>query len=243
MQTPFIGHKIIHLERVGSTNNYAAKLFRENEISSGAVILADEQTNGRGQRQKTWQSDAFANLTVSFVGDLNTWKINQLTSLNHIVALAVTHFIQKYTENVAIKWPNDIMVDGKKIAGILIENQLSQSSRKTVIGCGININQDQFDYPRATSLFLKIEKKVAPKTLLPELIQSLNQAIENYQLKGEIASYKAFNSALWKKNSAHIFYVEDIERQGELLSTTMAGQLIVNFNGKEEQFSNGEIRY
>src|SRR5690554_3889162 len=137
MQKALVGQKIIFLEHVDSTNNYTAKVFKSGAISSGTVIMTDIQTNGRGQREKAWQSDAFANLLVSIAADINLWGIRNLISLNHIVALSLQRFLSKYTSEVKIKWPNDIMIKGKKVAGILIETQVTSTQRKSVIGFGV----------------------------------------------------------------------------------------------------------
>lgn len=243
MSEQFIGYKIIHLHSIDSTNNYAAKLFKSGDISSGAVIMADEQTNGRGQRQKTWQSDAFTNLMVSIAGDLNEWKIKNLTSLNHIIALGVARFISKYMKEVEIKWPNDIMVEGKKIAGILIENQLSSAHRKTIIGCGININQARFDFPRATSFFLQTNQTYPPHQFIHEYIDAINLSLETYQKYGEEELFEQFNQLLWLKNKKHPFHYQGETHEGTILTTTMDGQLIVEFDKKRTIFANGEVKY
>lgn len=243
MKHHFIGHPIIHLECIDSTNNYAANLLKAGKISSGTVIMADEQTDGRGQRGKIWQSDAFTNLLVTFVGELNQWKIDEIISINHIIALATQKFIENYTQNVQIKWPNDIMVNGKKIAGILIENKISNTKRFSIIGCGININQTILEHPRSTSLFLETQKTYSPKQLLSSFIQILNQTIQLYQDQGEKYIFDAFNKVLWKKGIQHPFYYNNEKKIGKISTTNMEGQLIVAFKDSTLTFTNGEVRH
>lgn len=144
MHNAMIGQKIVHLESVDSTNNYTANVFKDGSIEHGTVILADIQTNGRGQRGNTWQSDAFDNITMSIAFDPNLCKINNLISLNHITSIALFNFISSYCDNVKIKWPNDILVNENKIAGILIESQFSGNKMQSVIGIGLNVNQVDF---------------------------------------------------------------------------------------------------
>jgi len=243
MQKAFIGQKIIFLECIDSTNNYTAKVFKSGAIDSGTVILTDIQTNGRGQREKEWHSDAFANLLASIAADLNQWKIRDIISLNHIVALALHQFLSKYTPNVKIKWPNDIMINGKKVAGILIETQMTSSQRKSVIGFGVNINQTSFDAIRATSLCLETSKNYQPKSLIFEVIDALNFFINEYQTKGEKYLYDLYNNQLWMRDKEHIFVINGIEKKGSIISTSTEGYLLVNLQGEQRKFANGEVSY
>lgn len=243
MQKAFVGQKIIFLECVDSTNNYTANVFKSGAIDSGTVILTDIQTNGRGQRGKEWHSDAFANLLVSIAADLNLWKIRNLISLNHIVALALHKFLSKHTSEVKIKWPNDIMIKGKKVAGILIETQITSSQRKSVIGFGVNINQASFEAPRATSLYLATSKIHQPKTLIYEVIDAFNYFIEVYHQKGEKHLHQLYNDRLWLKNEEHLFNINGIEKRGSIISTSIEGNLLVHFYDGETAFANGEVSY
>jgi BirA family biotin operon repressor/biotin-[acetyl-CoA-carboxylase] ligase len=243
MQKAFVGQKIIYLECIDSTNNYTAKVFKSGTIDSGTVILTDIQTNGRGQREKEWQSDAFSNLLVSVAADLNLWLIRDLISLNHIVALALQRFLLKHTSDVEIKWPNDIMIRGKKVAGILIETQMTSVQRKSVIGFGININQASFDTPRATSLFLETSIAHQPKTLIFEVIDAFNYFIQEYHQKGAQHLHYLYNHQLWKRKEEHVFIYNGIKKSGKIISTSMDGRLLVHFQDKVRKFSNGEMSY
>lgn len=243
MEKPLIGQRIIFLESVDSTNNYSIKAFKAGEIDSGTVIIADFQTKGKGQRENSWQAEPASNLLVSIAVDLNLWKIKNIISLNHIVALSIQSFLSQYANGVFIKWPNDIMVSNKKIAGILIETQLSSSIKKAIIGFGVNINQDLFEAPRATSLLLETQKKYNHKDFVPEIIKIFNSFIKEYQEKGEEYLHHLFNQELWKINQDHLFEVNGISKKGQIISTTMDGRLIVEHANKEQYYSNGEVKY
>ncbi|RFC54817.1 biotin--[acetyl-CoA-carboxylase] ligase [Brumimicrobium aurantiacum] len=238
-----IGHNIIFLERVDSTNNYAANRFKSGDIGSGAVILTDIQTNGRGQRGKEWQSDAFSSLIVSVVADLNLWKINNIISLNHIVALSIQAFLKKYSENVEIKWPNDLMINDRKVAGILIESFMSSSQRTSIIGFGININQDDFNVPRATSLKIETGISNSPREMIYQVIDCFNHYIDLYHQKGENWVFDEYNKELWKLNQNHSFEFDGETEVGKIVKSTLSGELIVDFNNTEKVFRNGEVKY
>ena len=242
-QNVFVGQKIIFLERIDSTNNYTANVFKSGAIDSGAVILTDIQTNGRGQRGKEWHSDAFSNLMASVAGDLNLWKINNMISLNHITALALQSFLLKYSDNVKIKWPNDIMINDKKAVGILIESHLTSTQRKSVIGFGVNVNQLKFDAPRATSLSLETGKNYNPKELIYEVIDAFNYFINLYHENGENWIHDLFNQQLWKLNEKHPFTINGIVKFGEISHSTISGELIVQFENESESFMNGQVTF
>lgn len=243
MSKAFVGHKIIQLDSVDSTNNYALKELREGRIKSGAVVQAMVQTQGKGQRGKEWESEPYANLLVSIVADLNLWNIKNIISLNHITALAIQHFLSKHTSGAQIKWPNDIMINGKKIAGILIENQISSQRKTSVIGIGINIGQTSFPIDRATSLLLETSKNGQPKELVFELIDSYNKLLQDFQNKGADDFHKEFDKELWKLNEEHLFVTDEKEFMGRITSSTAKGQLVICVENEDKLFSNGEIKY
>lgn len=243
MEKPFIGQQIVSLHSVDSTNDYAHKAFKSGKIASGTMVVAEFQTRGRGQREKSWQAEPSTSLLASITADLDVWKINNIISLNHIVALSIHEFLNQYVTNTSIKWPNDIMVSDQKIAGILIELHISSNSRKAIIGFGININQTSFDIPRATSLFIENNKRYDPKMFIAPLIKIFNAFIEMYQNKEEAYLHELFNQQLWKVNQDHLFEIDGIKKTGKIITSTMEGQLIVQHTDQKKHYSNGEIKY
>lgn len=243
MSKTLLGHTIIELDSVDSTNNYALKEFKKGKINAGTIVQAMVQTEGKGQRGKKWSSEPYANLLLSIVADAKLWNVKNIISLNHITALAIQHFLSLHTSNVQIKWPNDIMINGKKVAGILIENQISSQQQKSVIGIGININQAELPIKRTTSLFLETSKNYQLKELMFELIESYNQMLNLFQTKGEEYLFDVFNEKLWKLNEKQVFISNQEEFVGQIVSTTKAGQLVVCAGKEERLFSNGEVKY
>ena len=148
------GHPVIELLSVDSSNNYAAILLKNGNPSEGTVIMSHFQSEGRGQRGTTWSAEAHQNLTFSIIAYPKFVKSDEAFMLTQVSALAVYHTVKNLVDdNVKIKWPNDIMIGDSKVAGILIENSISGKSIDTsVIGIGLNVNQDDFPGMRATSL-------------------------------------------------------------------------------------------
>ena len=123
MNPQYIGNHILRLDSVDSTNNYAAKLLNQTKIPFGTVILSQFQYDGKGQRGSLWRGEACENLTFSILIDGTQLKNIPVFLLSKCAAISIKNIIGKFTkENVSLKWPNDIYVDTKKIAGILIES-------------------------------------------------------------------------------------------------------------------------
>lgn len=163
----------IYLEQVDSTNEFVKRL--ENEISidtsKGIVVCAAHQTKGKGAGSNVWESNTKENLlfTIALKPDIDA--VNQFL-LSKIVSLALIDFFSTYGLNAKIKWPNDILIDRKKIAGILIENSvLGDKISFCAIGIGININQKIFSLnPKATSLATETNQNYDLKILLDKFL-------------------------------------------------------------------------
>lgn len=140
-----------------STNSYAIDLVKSQNVREGTIIWAIEQTAGRGQLATKWQSAANMSLTFSQILYPHFLEVQKMAFLNMSIALAVHDAISEFTkEKIWIKWPNDIYVNRKKIAGILIENGLQRNYLSyAVVGVGVNVNQTEFpkELSQAISLF------------------------------------------------------------------------------------------
>jgi len=146
---------IIKLDAIDSTNDYLKQLSRETELENYTLVMANEQTKGKGQMGAKWFSEKGKNLTISILAKNVVLKDENVFGLNIAVALSVLQVLKNMQlPKVLVKWPNDILSDSKKVAGILIENMLRpDGSFDSVIGIGLNVNQTNFDgLPQATSL-------------------------------------------------------------------------------------------
>lgn len=158
METLFVGKNNIFLPEIPSTNSYATHLLKNVNLAEGTLIHAASQTQGRGQRDQRWSSEPLCNLTVSFVMRPTFLELQKQFFLYLVAALAVhdtiTGLISNSQFDIKIKWPNDILINRKKAAGILIENNLQNNRMNwSVIGIGLNVNQTVFpDHIEATSL-------------------------------------------------------------------------------------------
>ena len=176
-------HVEIH-QQLDSTNDRALKLIRQNEISTPALVVAEHQTAGRGQRNRKWWSDE-GSLTFSWIAPLidaaeHNEKAIRLFPI--ATALAVVDAVESLTElsGLAIKWPNDVIVAGRKLCGILIETVAIGSSTAVVIGIGINVNNKDLGPQHLDSLSDRATSPVAPTSVFKETTQQTS--LENLLL-------------------------------------------------------------
>jgi BirA family transcriptional regulator, biotin operon repressor / biotin---[acetyl-CoA-carboxylase] ligase len=158
LKTLFIGQVLMNLSQTESTNKFGSELIRSQKVFEGMVINSNEQTSGRGQRGQSWHSEKGKNLTFSVILKPAFLTIENQFQLSKCVALAIADFISIFeVKQVKVKWPNDIYVNGRKIAGILIENQIKNGKISySIVGIGININQIAFPVESKNPTSLKI---------------------------------------------------------------------------------------
>ncbi len=163
-----IGHKIIRLKEADSTNDYALDYARKGVETHGTIVIAKNQLQGKGQRGNNWESEPGCNLTMSLIVYTPFIKVINQFYLSKISALALTDTMALCKLNATIKWPNDILIGTKKIAGILIENIISGSSLSySIIGIGVNVNQTTFyTTNNATSLKNELQNNYSIQKLL-----------------------------------------------------------------------------
>lgn len=169
---------IIRLRETASTNNYLKDLLisSREQLSEGLVVSADFQTKGRGQAGNVWEAEDGKNLLFSMLLFPSSIEANQQFVLSKMVSLAVSRVLSEEVEDVHVKWPNDIYWRDKKIAGILIENNLWGSNiQNSVIGIGLNVNQDSFhsNAPNPVSLRQITGKSYDREELLATLVKRI----------------------------------------------------------------------
>jgi BirA family transcriptional regulator, biotin operon repressor / biotin---[acetyl-CoA-carboxylase] ligase len=186
LKTRFIGQKIIHYTSLKSTME-TAKREANWGVEAGTVIVADEQTDGRGRLARTWVSPK-GGLAFSLILRPN---IEYLPFMMMMTSLAVANSIQSVTGlKPWIKWPNDVLLNEKKVCGILIENDIRKNSlRHTIIGIGINVNINMPDYPLiapiATSLSDQLGKPVSRLTMIREVLTEMDNLYQ-YLPQGDV---------------------------------------------------------
>jgi BirA family biotin operon repressor/biotin-[acetyl-CoA-carboxylase] ligase len=249
--TLFIGKNLIELDSVDSTNSFARQLLSNSRPIEGTVILTKEQFAGRGQMGNKWSAEAGKNITLSIVLYPDQLEADKQFFLNMAIALAVKDFCEfVLLDEVKIKWPNDIYYHDKKLGGILIENSISGSNiTSSVIGIGININQEEFDesLPNPTSL-IQIKKPAQGSVYdIPTLVEELCGYIEKYylQLKQQHFNFldKGYTEALYRYQQTHEFKRGETIFKGEINGVAKDGKLLIHSGNKELRFGFKEVEY
>ncbi len=136
---------VLRLKELDSTNSYMKTLVREQQPEEGSVVIADFQLRGRGQMGNGWYSERGKNLLFSLLIYPENVLANKQFIISRIASLAVKNTLDQFTDDIRIKWPNDVYWKDKKIAGLLIENDVQgKYIMNSIIGIGININQEVF---------------------------------------------------------------------------------------------------
>jgi len=239
--------KIIKLDAIDSTNSYLKKLLTKESLDDLTVVISKHQTKGKGRNGNIWANDASLNLAFSIYKRFNGLNINNKFILNLISSIAVFHLLNENKLNkLAIKWPNDIMSENKKISGILIENSVKGNFiNHSVIGVGINVNQRKFkNLPNATSMFIQTGCEFSLDTLASRLGEIFCKKFLQYE-KNEGALLKYYNNQLFLKNTDSNFITKDGKRfSGKITRINKNGELIIMKADKREvNYTENEIRF
>ncbi|WP_342472740.1 biotin--[acetyl-CoA-carboxylase] ligase [Metasolibacillus sp. FSL H7-0170] len=241
LKTACYGQKIYHFDEVESTQIVAHELIR-NGAADGTVVIAEKQTAGRGRMQRPWDSAEGQGVWMTTIIRPNILP-HQAPQFTLVAAVALTHAISEVCQNFkpAIKWPNDILIDGKKCVGILTE-MVAEADRiqALLIGTGINVNQQPEDFSQevrgvATSLAIEEGRKIDRALFVAKYLGHLEQLSDIYVKEG-FAPIKTLWEAASNTIGKHVRATtlrEIIE--GQAIGITEAGVL-------EIRTANGEIK-
>jgi BirA family biotin operon repressor/biotin-[acetyl-CoA-carboxylase] ligase len=247
-KTQFTGGQLIELNETPSTNSLAMDLLEDNP-PEGTVIWARHQSAGRGQKGNSWQVTPGQNLTFSLIYFPRFLLNREIFSLSKMVSVALYEALQIHfpSEEVKIKWPNDILINKQKVAGILIENQFEGSRLKgTVIGVGLNVNQLNFPdalKSRATSMQLVSGNTYDVQELLWEILTRLEAHYLRLRGGQKAALDRQYYDCLYGYQEVVALEVDGeigdwmivgVETSGRLAATQ--GKKIRYFNFKEVKF-------
>ena len=243
----FIGSHVVKLPSCHSTNQVASDLLADPSTGHGTVVITDNQTKGRGQRGNIWESQPGKNLTCSIILKPTFLEVERQFDLNILASLAISQTLHTLgLTKVSIKWPNDIYCNEAKIAGILIENTIRSSRlESSVVGIGLNVNQQEFSVPNATSILMQSGESQLVEVVLQNLLQNLQHLYQTLAEGGHQELKQQYLAILYRYRQRHQFKdlrtnsliegsIQGIDHQGRLLLLTKEGDL--SFGFKEIQF-------
>lgn len=239
--TLFVGNVVRHFAEVSSTNALALEEVAKTTPSEGTVISADYQTAGRGQIGSSWYASPGKNLLLSVILRPRWLAARQQFALSQAVALAVADTISHFAETQAlVKWPNDVYLADKKLAGILIQNSLTgQYLQSSVVGIGLNVNEMDFPeaLPRPGSMQQHLGKELNRQEVQHLLFQRLEARY--LQLKNTPAVIRAaYLQNLYRYQEWHSFQ-EIISGQiftGQIIGVQETGKLAIQMEQMHVQY-------
>ena len=235
--------QILELDMVDSTNNHAMQLIRDKKAHDGLVVLAKHQTSGKGQRGKVWKDEAGESINCSLIIQPGRYGITQPFHLVALTACALRKVIEATVrQSIHIKWPNDIYIDGKKTAGILIESITRGTDWQwAVIGFGINVNQKEFssDIPNPVSLKQISGRDYDIKRLTEDCLNFILRKLEQKSFEDIHASY---NKYLYKRDQKVSLQYNEQLINAQLTGVDESGSLLLE-GSSHAPFRIGEVHW
>lgn len=237
------GHRLEWLERTGSTNDVIAG----GSYSHGDVVIAGVQTAGRGQRGNTWSSEWGMNLTFSMLLEPDFMLPDRQFLLSEAVALSLTDMLDSYGIEARIKWPNDIYVGDRKIAGILIENDIMGIKlRRSIVGVGLNVNQRFFDagIPNPVSMFLVTGREYRLDDVFGRWYGNMLSRYGQLEDRRSGQVEQDYMFQLYRVNEVHDYRVGNDIVKGKIRHVKPSGELVLeNMDGVRTEYLFKEIEY
>lgn len=229
---------LIVIDETNSTNSHLQKICMQQCPEEFSTVVANYQSAGRGQRGNSWESEAGKNLLFSYVLFPSFLEVNRQFLISQIASLAVKEELDNYTLNITIKWPNDIYWKEKKIAGMLIENDLTgKFISRSITGIGININQNVFQSaaPNPVSLIQITSKSYNLSDILARIMLRIK---DYYQLlcqsETELITTR-YEQALFRKAGMHRYKDANGEFRAQIMRVEATGRLILKDEKQTER--------
>ena len=213
---------LIKVNAINSTNSFAREMFREKTTMPLTCIVAKKQLEGRGQRGTTWNAEEGKNLTFSVLLPRLQLHPSRQFLLSATVATSLVSTLEKFElPRLKVKWPNDIMSANQKLAGILIENIISEGKViASVIGIGLNVNQQNFEgLPQAGSMKTVTGKDFELEEVLQLLLKDLENSFGSISEENSEAILSAYENRLFRKDVPSTFKLPE----GQLFTGMITG--------------------
>lgn len=234
----------VNLDSVNSTNRWAKEHIKE--LADGTVVSAKRQTDGRGRLNRSWTDFGEDNLFLTFVLKPDIKHSAVFSNLTQYLSVILCHVLEKYGVKPQIKWPNDVLVNGKKIAGILAETSMSQTNfNGIVLGIGVNLNArreyfDKIDKP-ATALNLETNLPVNLEQFKQELCEEFFKHYDEFLEKGFSCIMDEYIERASFINKELTVALVGSDVKGFAKGVTERGELILSSDNKELILNIGDI--
>ena len=230
-----------------STNSYLKDLIRNDSSMDEQVVVAENQTEGRGQLGSLWQSQKGKSLTMSMFKRLEGFQVENRFYLSMVVSVAIRNVLFNYNlPNIKIKWPNDILSANKKVCGLLLEPILKKNQiHSVIIGIGLNVNEAEMPgLPQAASIRILTGQLVDIDKLTLEIVQEINQHFLKLKSHLYAAIKREYLNCLYRKDMVSVFKDSaGNEITGIIIGVSNSGKLQVEINQNLKEFDLKEIKH
>jgi BirA family biotin operon repressor/biotin-[acetyl-CoA-carboxylase] ligase len=234
----------IRHDKVTSTNQLVREMLKHQKPKEGLVVIADYQEAGKGQGVNSWHSREGENLLMSLLLYPAFLSASYQFHLSRLVSVAICEVLDSLGTIPVIKWPNDILCPGGKVAGILIEHGISGGSiSHTIAGIGLNLNQSEFpEFPQpASSLFLETGRLTVPKEFAEKLGERILIRYQKLKIGEGRALMKEYLHSLFRLGERSMFKAGGDIFEGIIRGVSEYGELLVEREGELSPYSHGEI--
>ncbi|MBC8311836.1 MAG: biotin--[acetyl-CoA-carboxylase] ligase [Candidatus Marinimicrobia bacterium] len=239
LTTKIFGHEIEYFTFTDSTNEDVWDALAD-DIDEGFLVITDHQKNGRGRRGNRWLSEPGSSLTFSFLIKPKL-PLEKIGLLSLLTGVAVVEGISQFAQlDCKLKWPNDIILNNKKVGGILAESKLIDNEIYVVMGVGLNVNEQELPpeiSPFSSTLRCEKESPIQREPLLAFILNAFESMYNNKDSEW----INAWNSHCIHLNSDVKFHHGNDTIQGTFLEIDNMGQASLNINGSVQKFSSGII--
>ena len=233
--------KITRFKTLDSTNKYLQNLLEEGVDIVDNIVVADFQSSGKGQGKNVWQSENGKNLLFSIALDMSCLRAENQFVLTQMVSIAMINVLKKYLpeESLYIKWPNDIYFKNKKIAGILIKNEIKGMMMGTsIIGIGLNVNQESFDenLPNPISMKMITGKDYDLESILNDICFELRTLSLEFKVNAHSSQLSAHNytNKLYRYKQWALYQHEGSVKEMMIVGYDQFGRLLLKEKNDRE---------
>lgn len=246
IRSKWMGKKLFYLPQTDSTNNQAKRLAEEG-YPNGTLVVAESQTAGKGRRGRSWSSPAGNSIYMSILlrPDIPPHCASMVTL---VTGMAAAQAVRQVTGLEAqIKWPNDLVIDGKKICGILTEMSAEMEGIHYIVtGIGINVNQQ--DFPEeirqvATSLYIESKKQISRSAVIAAVMEWFEQYYETFLQTKDLSLLKEEYERMLANQEKEVLVLDGAgEYKGICKGIDAQGRLLVSLpDGSERRVLSGEV--
>lgn len=233
-------HKYLHFDSIHSTNTYLKEHYKE--LSDGTVVYADHQTQGKGRLGRVWNDDS-KSLVFSILLTENL-DANRVSQLPLVAGACMAKTLEGYNLAPQVKWPNDVLLNGRKACGILVEAVSDPDLKAVIIGVGLNLNDESFApeiKDKAISLHQVTGKTYEKEEVLHLYMGCFDNLYQDYKDNNAQGSIDIINDHFYLKDKEVYlnYYGEDLH--AKVLGITQEGKLIIKSEKGEEEIDAGEV--